>query len=95
MNSLLFLIVQIISLYKFVLIIYIITTWLINFNVINTSNRFVYSVMEILYKLSEPSLRIVRKYIPNFGSIDISPIIVYLALEFLQRLILEYWPRQL
>ena len=93
MNSLLFLIVQIISLYKFVLIIYIITTWLINFNVINTSNRFVYSVMEILYKLCEPSLRIVRKYIPNFGSIDISPIIVYLALEFFQRLIIEYWPR--
>ena len=95
MNSLLYLIIQIITLYKFVLIIYIIATWLINFNVINTSNRFVYSVMEILYKLSEPSLRIVRKYIPNFGSIDISPIIVYLALEFLQRLILEYWPRQL
>ena len=93
MNSLLYLIIQIISLYKFVLIIYIITTWLINFNVINTSNRFVYSLMEILYKLSEPSLRIVRKYIPNFGSIDISPIIVYLALEFFQRLILEYWPR--
>ena len=95
MNSLLFLIIQIISLYKFVLIIYIITTWLINFNVINTSNRFVYSVMEILYKLSEPSLKIVRKYIPNFGSIDISPIIVYLALEFFQRLVLEYWPRSL
>ena len=93
MNSLLFLIMQIISLYKFVLIIYIIATWLINFNVINTSNRLVFSVMEILYKLSEPSLRIVRKYIPNFGSIDISPIIVYLALEFLQRLIIEYWPR--
>ena len=93
MNSLLFLIIQIISLYKFVLIIYIVTTWLINFNIINTSNRFVYSVMEILYKLSEPSLRIVRKYIPNFGNIDISPIIVYLALEFLQRLIIEYWPR--
>ena len=93
MNSLLYLIIQIISLYKFVLIIYIITTWLINFNVINTSNRFVYSVMEILYKLSEPSLRIVRKYIPNIGNIDISPIIVYLALEFFQRLILEYWPR--
>ena len=92
MNLLLILIVQIISLYKFVLIIYIITTWLINFNVIKTSNRFVYSVMEVLYKLSEPSLRIVRKYIPNFGSVDISPIIVYLALEFFQRLIIEYWP---
>ena len=93
MNSLLYLIIQIISLYKFILIIYIITTWLINFNIINTSNRFVYSVMEVLYKFSEPSLRIVRKYIPNFGSIDISPIVVFLLLEFLQRLIIEYWPR--
>ena len=94
MNSLLFLIIQIISLYKFVIIIYIIATWLINFNVINTSNRFVYSLMEALYKLSEPSLRIVRKYIPNFGNIDISPIIVFILLEFLQRLLIEYWPRQ-
>ena len=93
MNSLLSLIIQIIELYKLVLIIYIIATWLVNFNIINTSNRFIYSLMITLYKLSEPSLRIVRKYIPNFGSIDISPIIVYLALEFFQRLILEYWPR--
>ena len=93
MNSLLYLIIQIISLYKFFLIIYIIFTWLINFNIINTSNRFVYSVMEVLYKFSEPSLRIVRKYIPNLGSIDISPIVVFLLLEFLQRLIIEYWPR--
>ena len=68
-------------------------TWLINFNIINTSNRFVYSVMEVLYKLSEPSLRIVRRYIPNFARIDISPIVVFLLLEFSQRLILEYWPR--
>ena len=93
MNSLFFLIIQIISLYKLVIIIYIIATWLINFNVINTSNRFVYSLMEALYKLSEPSLRIVRKYIPNFGNIDISPIIVFILLEFLQRLLIEYWPR--
>ena len=93
MNSLLFLIIQIISLYKLVIIIYIIATWLINFNVINTSNRFVYSLMEALYKLSEPSLRIVRKYIPNFGNIDISPIIVFILLEFSQRLLIEYWPR--
>jgi len=93
MNALLFLIVQIISLYKFVLIIYIIATWLINFNIINTSNRFIYSLMMALYKLCEPSLTIVRKYIPNFGNIDISPIIVFLLLEFFQRLLIEYWPR--
>ena len=93
MNSLLYLIIQIISLYKFVLIIYIIATWLINFNIINTSNRFVYSLMVALYKLSEPSLKIVRRYVPNFGNIDISPIIVFIFLEFLQRLLIEYWPR--
>ena len=92
MNALLYLIIQIISLYKFILIFYIIMTWLINFNIFNTSNRFIYSLMEVLYKLSEPSLRIIRRYIPRFGSIDISPIIVYLLLEFLQRLIIEYWP---
>ena len=93
MNSLLGLIIQIIDLYKLVLLIYIIATWLISFNIINTSNRFIYSAMEILYKLSEPSLRLVRKYVPAFGNIDISPIIVYLLLWFVQSLLIEYWPR--
>ena len=93
MNSLLGLIIQIINLYKLVLLIYIVATWLINFNIINTSNRFVYNVIEILYKLCEPSLRLVRKYVPNFGNIDISPIIVYFLLWFLQNLLIEYWPR--
>ena len=93
MNSLLGLIIQIIDLYKLVLLIYIIATWLISFNIINTSNRFIYSAMEILYRLSEPSLRLVRKYVPTFGNIDISPIIVYLLLWFIQSLLIEYWPR--
>ena len=93
MNSLLGLIIQIINLYKFILLIYIIATWLINFNLINTSNRFIYSVMEVLYKLCEPSLRLVRRYVPLFGNIDISPIIVYLLLWFFQNLLIEYWPR--
>ena len=93
MNSLLGLIIQIINLYKLVLLIYIIATWLISFNVINTSNRFIYSAMEILYRLSEPSLRLVRKYVPAFGNMDISPIIVYLLLWFIQSLLIEYWPR--
>mgnify|MGYP001350516134 FL=1 len=92
MNSLLALIIQIIDLYKLILIIYIIGTWLMNFNIINTSNRFVYTVMGALYKMCEPSLRIVRRFIPNFGNIDISPIIVYLALWFIQSLLIEYWP---
>ncbi len=93
MSSLLGLIIQIINLFQFILIIYIIGTWLINFNVINTSNRFVYSVMEAMYRLCEPSLNFVRRYLPAFGSIDLSPIVVYLGLWFLKSLLIEYWPR--
>jgi YggT family protein len=93
MNSLLGLIIQIINLYQFILLIYIIATWLLNFNIINASNRFVYNVMEALYRLCEPSLRFVRRYLPNFGTIDISPIFVYLGLWFIKNLMIEYWPR--
>ena len=92
MNSLLGLIIQIINLYQFLLLVYIIATWLVNFNIINVSNRFVYSIMEVLYRLCEPSLNVVRRYIPKFGNIDISPVIVYLGLWFLKNLIIEYWP---
>ena len=84
---------QIINLYQFVLIIYIIATWLISFKIVNTSNRFVYSVMEALYRLCEPSIRFIRQFLPSFGSIDISPVIVYLLLWFLKSLLIEYWPR--
>ena len=93
MNSLLGLIIQIINLYQFVLLIYIITTWLVSFNIINTSNRFIYSMMEVLYRLCEPSLRFIKQFLPNFGSIDISPVIVYLLLWFIKSLLIEYWPR--
>ena len=93
MNSLLGLIIQIINLYQFLLIIYIIATWLISFKIVNTSNRFVYSVMEALYRLCEPSIRFIRQFLPSFGSIDISPVIVYLLLWFLKSLLIEYWPR--
>ena len=92
MNSLLFLIIQIIDLYKIVLIIYVVASWLVGFGIINTRNAFVYSMLTALYKICEPSMRIVKKFIPTFGNIDISPIIVFIALEFIKRVIIEYWP---
>ena len=61
--------------------------------IINTSNKFVYSLMIAMYRLCEPSLKLVRRYIPSFGNIDISPIIVYLGLWFIKSLLIEYWPR--
>ena len=93
MNSLLYLIIQIINLFQFVLVVYIILTWLVNFNIINTGNRFVYSILDALYRLCEPSLNFVRRYIPAFGTIDLSPIVVYLGLWFFKSLLIEYWPR--
>ena len=66
MNSLLGLIIQIINLYQFILLIYIIATWLLNFNIINSSNRFVYSIMEAMYRLCEPSLNSSKKIYTQF-----------------------------
>ena len=93
MNSLLYLIIQIINLFEFVLIVYIILTWLVNFNIIKTGNRFVYSIMDISSRLCEPSLNFVRRYLPSFGGIDLSPIVVFLGLWFIKSLLIEYWPR--
>jgi YggT family protein len=89
MKSILILFDNIISLYIWVLIINAIISWLVAFNVLNTSNRFVYSVLEISYKLTEPPLSFIRKYIPNIGSIDISPIILILGMMFLRNLVFE------
>ena len=93
MNSLLYLIIQIINLFEFVLIVYIILTWLVNFNIISTGNRFVYSIMNVSTRLCEPSLNFVRRYLPAFGGIDLSPIVVFLGLWFIKSLLIEYWPR--
>ena len=59
------------------------------FNILNTHNRFVFSILDATYKLTDPALNKIRRFIPNFGSIDISPIILILALMFLRNLIFE------
>ena len=82
------LLVQIIELYKFVLIAAVIMSWLVAFNVINTHNRFVYTVSEFLYRVTEPALRPIRRFVPSLGGVDISPIILILLLWFIQRMII-------
>ena len=89
MKSILILFDNIVSLYIWVLIINAIISWLVAFNVLNTGNRFVYSLLEISYKLTDPPLSFIRKYIPSIGSIDISPIILILGLMFLRNLVFE------
>jgi len=83
--------VLVIDLYIWVVIASAILSWLIAFNVVNTSNRFVYSVAEMLYRLTEPALRPIRSIIPNLGGIDISPVILILFLLFLRDVVLLGW----
>src|SRR5262250_1981518 len=80
-------IVLVIDLYIWVVIIGAILSWLIAFNVVNTQNRFVYSVADMLYRLTEPGLRPIRRVLPNLGGIDISPIILFFIILFLRLVI--------
>ena len=89
MNSILILFNDIVRLYIWILVINAIASWLVAFNVINTSNRFVYSVLEISHKLTDPPLRFIRSFLPNLGTVDISPIVLILVLIFLRNFINE------
>jgi YggT family protein len=89
MYSLLWLIDTVINLYIWVLIISAVMSWLIAFNVINTRNRAVYMLTDFLYRVTEPALRPIRRFIPSLGGVDISPVILILLLAFLRRLIFE------
>ena len=89
MKSVLILFDQAISIYIWVLIINAILSWLVAFNVLNTNNRFVYSILDVTYRLTAPPLNYIRRFLPNLGSVDISPIVLILALLFLRNLIFE------
>jgi len=89
MKSILILFDNIVGLYIWVLIINAIISWLVAFNILNTSNRFVYSLLDVSYKLTDPPLNFIRKYLPNLGSIDVSPIVLILGLMFLRNLVFE------
>ena len=60
----------------------VVLSWLVAFNVINTSNRLVYSLLEFTYKLTDPFLSKIRAFLPNLGAFDISPIILLLLIWF-------------
>ena len=84
-------IVLVIDLYMWVVIAGAILSWLIAFNVVNTNNRFVYQVADMLYRLTEPALRPIRNILPNLGGIDISPVILILFLLFIRDVVLLGW----
>jgi len=89
MKSIFILLDSFISIYLWVIIVNALLSWLVAFNILNTQNRFVFSVLDTTYKLTDPILNKIRRFVPTFGSIDISPIILILGLMFLRNLVFE------
>lgn len=87
-NPFLWLVLTVIDLYMWLVIIGVVLSWLIAFNVVNTSNRFIYMICDFTHRFTEPALGRIRRYIPNMGGMDISPVVLIIGLIFLQRLIL-------
>ena len=87
------LITNIIDLYIWVIIAAVIMSWLVAFGVVNMRNAFIRTVVETLYRLTEPMLRPIRRMLPNLGGVDISPVILLLGLFFIREALRYYvWP---
>ena len=75
---------ELLNIYKWIVIVNVLISWLISFNVLNTQNRFVYSILELTYRLTDPFLNKIRRFLPNLGTLDISPVILLVLIWFLQ-----------
>ena len=84
MIAIFYLVLQILKLYSYVVIANVVISWLIAFNILNTQNRFIYSILELTYRLTDPILNKIRGFLPNLGSLDISPIILLLLIWFIE-----------
>jgi YggT family protein len=78
--------------YSLLLIIYVVTGLLINFGVVNAYNRVVSGIYEFLMRVTEPVLRPIRRILPNFGPVDLAPLVVFILIWFARNLLAEYWP---
>ena len=84
MIAIFYFVLQILKLYSYVVIANVIVSWLVAFNILNTQNRFVYSILEFSYRLTDPILNKIRRFLPNLGSLDISPVILLLLIWFVE-----------
>ncbi|MDA9663424.1 YggT family protein [Candidatus Pelagibacter sp.] len=84
MIAIFYLTLQILKLYSYVVLANVIISWLVAFNILNTQNRFVFSILEMTYRLTDPILNKIRNFLPNLGSLDISPIILLLLIWFVE-----------
>ena len=85
-----YIIYQVLQIYKYSVIIYVIVNMLISFNVINNTNTIISIIMDFLFRLIEPVLKVIRMIIPNLGSIDVSPVVLIIIIEAFQYVITKY-----
>ena len=89
MYAVIILIDQIINLYIWTLLAYIISSWLVAFKIINPWQPVVRMIINFLARVHEPILRQVRRYMPDLGGIDLSPIVLFLAAQFIRNLLIN------
>jgi YggT family protein len=87
MIALFWLLDRLLSLYTWAVILAAVFSTLVSFNVLDTRNRVVWTIGDFLYRITEPALRPIRNILPNFGGVDISPLILILLLEAAQYLL--------
>lgn len=95
MNPAIWLTYQVLNIYWDIILATVIISWLISFNIINTSNPIVGQINHILYILTEPILGPIRRILPNLGGLDFSPIVVLFIISFLQQSLLPYFFAQI
>ena len=84
MKAIYLLVFELLNIYYYIVITNVIISWLVSFNVLNTQNRFVYSILDLSYRLTEPMLNKIRRFLPSMGTFDISSVILLVLIWFLQ-----------
>jgi YggT family protein len=84
------LILKILDIYSAIIIASAIMSWLVAFGVVNVRNQVIRVIVDLLYRVTEPVLRPIRRFLPNLGGIDISPVVALLLIIVIQHLIANY-----
>lgn len=87
LNTMIEVVLIALNLYWYVILASVIVSWLVAFGVINTYNSAVRTILDVIYRLTEPALRPLRRVLPDFGNVDLSPIALWLILYFLIRVL--------
>ena len=90
MQAVLYVLLQVLNLYMYILIASAIMSWLVAFNVVNLRNPVVSAIASFLYTMTEPLLRPIRRFMPNTGGLDLSFLVLWFGIILLEQIIIRY-----